>query len=507
MAGIPGRILKYFRFGVSAATIAVAASSGSGSFSAPVYTGSGSSESGESKSSGSGSFTAPSYTGSGSQSVDFVDSSASGSFEVPVYAATSTAVISGFSSSSSGMFSVPVYTGSGSPLLISVTSSASAESSVPTYSATGTPTLTAIASLGSGSLTVPVYTATGTANVSALANSGSGSFTAPTFTGTGSPSLDSVGSSGVGSVVNLLFTGTGSSTVGLFTSSAFGAFLSQSYSGDGASVLEPVVSSGSGVFIVPVYTGTGSFTVPSFESAGSESVNTATATVVICQITAMENVMQFEINSTDQWLPFRVLSAGLPVTGLQASDFTSIGYSANGGESVAYTLSDGDLGDPHSEGMIVEVGAGEYQLALEDDCLTALGVVTHAISCSEAENVGIPCPITVSGGDGGVTGPGSRPFAFICEVDGSPAAGVKVHISTDSPWTVGGIIAGTLTTGDAGIPLLDGAPVDFSLDDDTVYYLWRDSAAYNFADPLQFKYSTSNARWELWDGAAYNEWT
>lgn len=107
----------------------------------------------------------------------------------------------------------------------------------------------------------------------------------------------------------------------------------------------------------------------------------------------------------------------------------------------------------------------------------------------------------------GTVGSGERLFEYICEVDGAPASGVKVWISTGSPLSDSNVAAGPLISGDLGKPLLNGSPVDFMLDDDTVYYLWRDSPEFNFADPLQFRYSTSNARWELWDGSSYNEWS
>jgi len=121
--------------------------------------------------------------------------------------------------------------------------------------------------------------------------------------------------------------------------------------------------------------------------------------------------------------------------------------------------------------------AGDATLAKQEEILTSLGLIS------------------------GATGPGERQFDWNIQVGGNPAVGVKVWVSTDSPYTVANTIAGPLYTDDSG-----NAPT-MLLNDDTVYYGWRDSSRYNFTNPVQFRYSTANARWELWNGSAYEEWT
>lgn len=123
------------------------------------------------------------------------------------------------------------------------------------------------------------------------------------------------------------------------------------------------------------------------------------------------------------------------------------------------------------------IGGGDATLAKQEEILASLGLIS------------------------GATGPGERQFDWNLQVDGNPAVGVKVFITTDSPYTAANTIAGPLYTNDSG-----DAPT-MLLNDDTVYYGWRDSSRYNFTNPVQFRYSTANARWELWNGAAYEEWT
>ncbi|SFH96604.1 hypothetical protein [Planctomicrobium piriforme] len=99
-----------------------------------------------------------------------------------------------------------------------------------------------------------------------------------------------------------------------------------------------------------------------------------------------------------------------------------------------------------------------------------------------------------------VAGPGSRQLVWTSEVSGTPVAGVKCWVSIDSPYTQDGTRAGTSITDDDG-------EVTFGLDDNVVYYGWRDHPSVNFPNPIRFQYSTADSQWQIWNGSAYVEWT
>lgn len=109
-------------------------------------------------------------------------------------------------------------------------------------------------------------------------------------------------------------------------------------------------------------------------------------------------------------------------------------------------------------------------------------------------------------GGGGVAGPGSRSLTWITQSSGSPDSGVEAWISTDASGST--VVGGTYLSDDSGVFRVPGGTGLPMLDDDVVYYGWRDSATIQFAtNPIQFRYSTANSRWEIWDGAAYVAWT
>ena len=102
-------------------------------------------------------------------------------------------------------------------------------------------------------------------------------------------------------------------------------------------------------------------------------------------------------------------------------------------------------------------------------------------------------------------GPGSRELTWTTKRSGTPVSAVEVWVTTDS---VGdNVVAGTFLTDDSGIARVTGSTAKPMLDDDVVYYGWRDSPTNQFtSNPIQFQYSSANSQWELWDGTTYNAW-
>lgn len=108
---------------------------------------------------------------------------------------------------------------------------------------------------------------------------------------------------------------------------------------------------------------------------------------------------------------------------------------------------------------------------------------------------------------GGAAGPGSRELDWTIQASGSPVVGAKVWITTDAAGA--SVVAGTFITDDSGTVIVPGSspPSKPGLDEDVVYYGWRDSSLVQFAEnPVQFRYSSANNRWEIWNGAAWEEW-
>lgn len=95
-------------------------------------------------------------------------------------------------------------------------------------------------------------------------------------------------------------------------------------------------------------------------------------------------------------------------------------------------------------------------------------------------------------------GPGSIKFELIIDYLGTPIVGAEVWVSTDESGST--VVAGTLLTDDSGY-------IYFMLDADVEYYLWIDHVDYNYTNPTErFRYSSSNARWESWNGSAWEVW-
>lgn len=82
----------------------------------------------------------------------------------------------------------------------------------------------------------------------------------------------------------------------------------------------------------------------------------------------------------------------------------------------------------------------------------------------------------------------------------TPISGVKVWISTDDPFTAQNLVGTIQDCNGSGV-------VTYTLSQDVTYYGWRDHPTYTFADPWVFRYSSSNARWETYDGTNWVEWT
>jgi hypothetical protein len=99
----------------------------------------------------------------------------------------------------------------------------------------------------------------------------------------------------------------------------------------------------------------------------------------------------------------------------------------------------------------------------------------------------------------GAVGPGSTPLTWQVKVGATAISGCKVWVSTDDPFTAGNTVAGTSLTDDDG-------NVRFLLDSDVVYYGWRDHPRYQFSNPIQFRYNSSQTRWEIWNGTSWVAW-
>ena len=159
--------------------------------------------------------------------------------------------------------------------------------------------------------------------------------------------------------------------------------------------------------------------------------------------------------------------------------------------------------------LITTVGAAGAGLTAADDAVlaavAALNLSASAIAdavCDEAlSGHTIPGSVgAVLAASTDLIGPGAVQLDWTIEVSGNPVPSCKVWVSTDSPYTAGNTVAGTLLTDDAGL-------VTFLLDADVVYYLWRDNPRFVFPNPTQVRYSSANSRWEIWNGSAYIAWT
>lgn len=93
-----------------------------------------------------------------------------------------------------------------------------------------------------------------------------------------------------------------------------------------------------------------------------------------------------------------------------------------------------------------------------------------------------------------------EPLIWTIESGATPLEGVKVWLSTGNPYTPANMVGGAQFTNSNG-------QVTFYLDFDVVYYGWRQSAAFGFPDPWQFRYSSVNARWETYSSGVWIEWT
>ena len=169
-------------------------------------------------------------------------------------------------------------------------------------------------------------------------------------------------------------------------------------------------------------------------------------------------------------------STRLATAGYTAPDNSGIGTASTAATSAATAAAAAQAAAEAAQAAAEGITPSDATLAKQNAILTAIGAIdTQA-------------------------GPGSRRLDFTVEVGGTARSGVEVWISTDSPYTTGGTVAGTLTTDDSGL-------ATFYVDEDVTYYLWRDSSNYNFTDPIQFRYSSANARWEKWDGSAWTAWS
>jgi hypothetical protein len=109
------------------------------------------------------------------------------------------------------------------------------------------------------------------------------------------------------------------------------------------------------------------------------------------------------------------------------------------------------------------------------------------------------------GASDGVIFPGSRQLTWIIQSSGIGVAGVECWITTDSAGA--NVVAGTFITDDSGIARVPGGTGLPMLDEDVVYYGWIDSSHVQFAtNPIQFRYSSADSQWQLWNGSEYEEW-
>lgn len=95
----------------------------------------------------------------------------------------------------------------------------------------------------------------------------------------------------------------------------------------------------------------------------------------------------------------------------------------------------------------------------------------------------------------------TEPLTWTIRAGGTVLTGVKVWLSSADPCTPSNLIRGSIQETDAA------GQVRYDIDFDRVYFGWREHPQYTFPDPLRFRYSSSNSRWEQWDGSAYVEWT
>lgn len=184
---------------------------------------------------------------------------------------------------------------------------------------------------------------------------------------------------------------------------------------------------------------------------------------------------------------------GVASPGLRRATITD---GAAGVALVRIYLSGVEIASGYTE--VLAADGGEYWIGRDDRPLAEILAAAEAAGDATAANqTAILSAIAALPSS---TGPGSRQLDYTVSVAGIVRPGVSVWVSIDDPYTAAGTVAGTLVTDDAG-------QVTFNLSDDVTYYLWRDSPAFNFTDPVQVRYSSSNARWERWNGSAWEAWS
>lgn len=102
-------------------------------------------------------------------------------------------------------------------------------------------------------------------------------------------------------------------------------------------------------------------------------------------------------------------------------------------------------------------------------------------------------------------GPGSRELTWTTKKSGNAVANVEAWITTDASGT--NTVGGTYLTDDSGIARVPGGTGKPMIDDDVTYYGWRDSPTNQFStNPIQFRYSSADAEFQLHDGSNWNTW-
>jgi Concanavalin A-like lectin/glucanases superfamily len=200
---------------------------------------------------GSGTFTAPAYTGSGALNAPAATISGTGTHTAPAFTGSGALTAPSATVTGSGAFTAPVYTGSGDLTSPALTMSGSGIFASAVYSGSGALTAPAATMSGSGTFTAPVYTGSGALVAPAATIAGDGTHTAPVFTGSGALILPAITGAGSGTFGAVVYTGSGAIQLPAITASGVGTFTPPVYTGSGALVLPALTMIGSGTFTSP----------------------------------------------------------------------------------------------------------------------------------------------------------------------------------------------------------------------------------------------------------------